>query len=254
LDLFGLYFFTNYRVASQLSDRLVEQKLCYTIPIALANCTGSRQSSMKLLRVLLIAVAGCVFASSAPTLVPLTGAKDFLLFGGASVTANTILNLRSGVPNTKTSALVVTALQPGAVVTSLSFSYRYCFGFATTGVGSNFTLKLGPSAAYASPHFTDYPYNKGSDPNKVYSPPVNVTVDTLSITIPSSGVSRIEFDFENVARNVQLMLPMIIIITCAGGSCLKPTPPPTPVPAPTPDACKQTPCNPACTKTPQFHM
>jgi hypothetical protein len=113
-------------------------------------------------------------------------------------------------------------LQPGAVVTSFSFSYRYCFGFASTGVGSNFTLKLGSSAVYTSPHFTDYPYNKGSDPNKVYSPPVNVTVDQLSITIPSS-VSRIGFDFENVARNVQLMLPMTITITCAGGSCLTPS-------------------------------
>jgi hypothetical protein len=121
---------------------------------------------------------------------------------------------------------VVKALQPGAVVTSLSFSYRYCVGFASTGVGSNFTLKLGSSAAYVSPHFTDYPYSKASDPNKVYSPSVNVTVD-INMTIPTSGVvSRIEFDFENVARNVQLMLPMTIAITCAGGSCLKPPPPP----------------------------
>ena len=108
----------------------------------------------------------------------------------------------------------------------MKFSYRYCFGFATTGVGSNFTLKLGSSAAYASPHFTDYPYSKSSDPNKVYSPPVNVTVDKLSVTIPSSGVTRIEIDFENIARNVQLMLPMTITITCAGGSCLAPPPPP----------------------------
>jgi hypothetical protein len=172
---------------------------------------------------LLVIAAGCVLVSSAPTVLTLTEAKDFILSGGAQVDSNPILNIRSGKPNTKSIAAIADALQPGAVVTSLSFSYRYCFGYAKTGVGSNFTLKLGSSAAYYSPHFTDYPYNKGTDPDKVYSPPVNVTADKLSITVPKSGVSRIEFDFENVDRNVQLLLPMTITITCAGGSCLKPS-------------------------------
>jgi hypothetical protein len=175
------------------------------------------------MRALLMIAAGCVLASAAPTVVTLKDAKDFIVSGGAQVEANPILNLRSGSPNSKTIAAVTAALQPGAVVTSLSFSYRYCTGYATTGVGSNFTLKLGSFAAYTSPHFTDYPYNKGSDPDKVYSPPVHVTADKLDITVPKSGVSRIEFDFENVVRNVQLLLPMTITITCAGGSCLKPS-------------------------------
>ena len=147
-----------------------------------------------------------------------------IVSGGASVVFNPILNLRSGTPNTKTTAAVDTMLQPGAVVTSMSFSYRYCFGYSKTGIGSNFTLKLGSSVVYTSPHFTDYPYNKGSDPDKVYSPPVNVAADKLSITVPKSGEFRIEFDFENVARNVQLLLPMTVTITCAGGSCVPPRP------------------------------
>ena len=148
---------------------------------------------------------------------------NIIVSGGASVTFNPILNLRSGTPNTKTTATLDTILRPGAVVTSMSFSYRYCFGYSKTGIGSNFTLKLGSSVVYTSPHFTDYPYNKGSDPDKVYSPPVNVAADKLSITVPKSGEFRVEFDFENVDRNVQLLLPMTVTITCAGG-CVTPRP------------------------------
>jgi sialidase-1 len=177
----------------------------------------------------------CVLAgavASAPTLFHLSSAKDFTgVTGGASITANPKLNLRSGSPNTHTTAAVALALPPGVVVTSVAFNYRYCFGWSTTGPGANFTLQIAKKVAYASPGFTDYPYSK-SDP--VYSPPVNITLAKLSIAVPSSGLSRIEFDFVNTGRNVQLLLPMTIAITCAGGSCLKPTPAPIPTPPPTP--------------------
>ena len=158
------------------------------------------------------------------TQINIRGLPGSMFFsGGASVTFNPILNLRSGTPNTKTTATLDTMLLPGAVVTSMSFSYRYCFGYSKTGIGSNFTLKLGSSIVYTSPHFTDYPYNKGSDPDKVYSPPVNVAADKLNITVPESGEFRVEFDFENVDRNVQLLLPMTVDITCAG-ACVAPRP------------------------------
>jgi hypothetical protein len=175
-------------------------------------------------------------APGPPTLFHLDSAKDFTgLTGGASITANPKLNLRSGSPNTHTTAAVALALPPGAIVTSVLFSYRYCFGWSATGPGANFTLQIAQKIAYASPAFTDYPYSKS---NPVYSPPVNITLDKLSIDVPESGVSRIEFDFANNARNVQLLLPMTIAITCAGGSCFKPTPAPVPTLLPTPAPTK----------------
>jgi hypothetical protein len=149
--------------------------------------------------------------------------------GGASVPPvppNPIRNIRSGSPNGISKASVTTLLEAGAVVTSMVFSYRYCVGYSGK-VGSNFTLRLGSSEVYSSPHLSDYPYNKGSDPDKIYSPPISVSADKLNITIQSTGELTVEFDFQNNDHNVQLLLPMTVDLTCAGGSCRKPTPKPT---------------------------
>jgi sialidase-1 len=190
---------------------------------------------MRLVLLLLLSfAAACASGASPPMVFTLASAKDFIVSGGAAIVSNPLLNLRSGNPQAHTVAAVAIALPPGAVVSSLTFSYRYCFGFGTTGLGANFTLQIAKKIAYASPAFTDHPYSKS---NPVYSPSVNVTLEKLSISVPDSGVSRIEFDFANNARNVQLLLPISVAITCAGGSsCVKPTPAPlpTPVPPPTP--------------------
>jgi hypothetical protein len=151
--------------------------------------------------------------------------------GGASVPPvppNPIRNIRSGTPgNTAAKASVTTLLEAGAVVTSMVFSYRYCVGYSGGKVGSNFTLRLGSSEVYSSPHLTDYPYSKGSDPDKIYSPPISASADKLNITVQSDGELTVEFEFQNNDHNVQLLLPMTVDLTCAGGSCRKPTPKPT---------------------------
>jgi hypothetical protein len=76
-------------------------------------------------------------------------------------------------------------LDPTHQVTSLTFSYRYCYGYAKTGIGANFTLNVASTPAYASPHFEDYPY-----PGP-YSPPVNVTVNTLAIAVPRYSLNTV---------------------------------------------------------------
>ena len=52
---------------------------------------------------------------------------------------------------------------------------------------------------------------------------MKVSSDKLSINVPKTGASRIEFDFLNTGRNVQLLLPMTLTITC-DGSCVKAPP------------------------------
>ena len=67
-------------------------------------------------------------ASSGSTTFDLASAKDFVLAGGAAVTNNGMLNLRSGSPDSTSIASVSVALSPGITVDSITFSYRYCFG------------------------------------------------------------------------------------------------------------------------------
>jgi hypothetical protein len=134
-----------------------------------------------------------------------------------------LLNIRSGSPNTDSKVTSVPTLSPGVEIESVSFSYRYCTGFGTKGTGANFTMRVAGSAVYSSPQLNDYPYHKSTDP-KVYSPAVKVTNNQLKITVPSAGVSDIEFDFHNGAMNMQLLLPITVAITCSGGPCIKPIP------------------------------
>ena len=78
-------------------------------------------------------------------------------------------------------------------------------GFATTGPGASFALSVADKTLYDSPQFSDYPYKKAGDP---YSPAVSVSKTALGLVVPKSGLSRIEFNFTNTGRNVQLLLPM----------------------------------------------
>lgn len=162
-------------------------------------------------------------ASPTPTVLTLAGPKDFVVSGGASIIGSPSgsQNIRSGSPSQTSTVAVATALSPGVVVESVEFSYRYCYGYANTGAGANFTLHVAGSAAYSSPQFIDYPYKKWEN-DSFYSPPVKVSADKLAITVPKSG--QIEFNFQDTTRNVQLLLPIIMTITCAGGSCIKQRP------------------------------
>ena len=157
-----------------------------------------------------------------------TSAHDFLLGGGASVTRNPLNCLRSGSPNQHSSAAFVLPLSPGVTLTSISFNYRYTIGWGAPapGKGTNFSLRAASRTLYSSPAYDDYPYSK-VHPN--YSLPVIFHAD-VSEPIPASGTTRLELLFDNNDRNIQLLLPLQINVTCSGGPCV--APPPTPPPAP----------------------
>jgi hypothetical protein len=95
----------------------------------------------------------------------------------------------------------------------VSFAYQYETGYTGT-VGANFTLELAGTQAYASPLLTGYPYEKKGTK---YSPPVSVNTQGLSIAIPSSGGAA-TFKFQNIDKNINLLLPLKISFTCAGSS------------------------------------
>lgn len=109
----------------------------------------------------------------APTVLTLTGAKDFVGPGGsplptgfssgASVTSGAPFGvaIRSGVPapsSADTIAAVALPLLPGVTVDSVSFGYRQCEGYANTGAGPNFTLAIAGAAAFESGPLAGHPF------------------------------------------------------------------------------------------------
>jgi hypothetical protein len=157
-----------------------------------------------------------------------SSAADFVLSGGSQITANPLNSIRSGSPGSHSIASFAVPLSPGIVVQHMSFEYSYTIGFGATGQqgkGSNFTVKVAGEKVYATPLYNDYPYSH-SHPN--YSKPIAVNVP-LSIKVPAANKARIELDFDNNDRNIQLLLPLKVNVTCTGGPCNAP-------PAPTPPA------------------
>jgi hypothetical protein len=150
---------------------------------------------------------------------------DFIMSQGAEVTSNPLNSIRSGNPGQHSIASFAVPLSPGVVIQQIAFEYSYTVGFggAGTGEGSNFTVRAAGAKVFASPLYNDYPYS-GSHPN--YSKPVAIKVPTLSIKVPT-GFQNIEFDFDNNDRNIQLLLPLTVNVTCTGGPC---NAPPTPSP------------------------
>jgi len=84
---------------------------------------------------------------------------------------------------------------------------------------SQFSLSLHPpplpshlqhqgTPVYESPEFTDYPYKKGSDP-ATYSPPRQIAATKLGVSVPAAGSHYIEFDFQNMDRNLQLLVRIL---------------------------------------------
>jgi hypothetical protein len=164
------------------------------------------------------------FNASGYSTVP--GSSDsFVVGGGATVLPNgDSMNIRSGDPNTSTTAYYATAVQDAThAVTSVSFSYQYVSGYGPAGaqVGANFSLVLlssddscgQPSVVatlYSSPDLTQYPYDVC---NTCYSPPQNVSVAGLNL--PVVAASQFAFFFQNNDRNLQLQLPMDLTIQWA---------------------------------------
>jgi len=125
-------------------------------------------------------------------------------------------------------------LVAGAVVQGVAFSYAYDTGYGPDGIGSNFTVKVAGEPVYVSPQLDDYAYSKD---NTNYSSPVPVSVSGLDIVVPdvkgtATAANRIEIEFQNNDRNLQLLLPLSFEVTCAGSEpCVAapPAPPPLPV-------------------------
>ena len=152
--------------------------------------------------------------------------------GGAAVTSNPLLVLRSGGPNTTSTATLSALLRPGVTLDGLSFSYRFETGYgegAGVGCGAQFNVTAAGKTAFASPMMSGYPYANKKDPS-LYSPRVPVEANDLGVQVTPSN-QEVFFTFHNLCRNVQLLLPIAINISCTGGPCLAaPPPPPPPLP------------------------
>ena len=154
-------------------------------------------------------VSTTVFKIQGPGDMTLQGA-EIGDYGGGGIC------LRSGSctagKNTTSTAALNLALTPGVAVDSLGFVYRYQTGYKGP-VGMSFVVKVGGAVAYASPMISDYPYTKAGN----YSPPVTVAKTGLGLKV-SKG-DQIVFEFINVDKNIEILLPFEVTIGCTGGSC-----------------------------------
>ena len=86
-------------------------------------------------------------------------------------------------------------------------------------------------SVYSSPALDDYNYSVPPD-HTGYSPPIAVQVAAshLPITVPAAAAAgSIELFAYNNDRNLQLLLPMTVSVTCKSpGPCALPPPPPAP--------------------------
>lgn len=171
------------------------------------------------------------------------GGHDFILAAGTSFIpghgAPTGEALRTGSPGQKSIAsFPKSVLAAGVTVTELSFEFRYITGYEKipSGNGANLSLAITDDAlsrsgtvVYSSPHFTEYSYSLNSSN---YSAPVNVHVTGLSIPSSNKHTTRLQFSFDNNDRNLQLLIPIAINVTCKGAdACFVPAPaPPSPTP------------------------
>jgi len=147
--------------------------------------------------------------------------------GSASVQAAPLNSLRSGNPSEHTAAAIRAILNPGATITRVACTYQYDTGFGPTGIGANFTLRVAGKPVYASPHFTDFSYDHN---RSNYSRPIPIDSSALGILVPPTGTdvpSRVQFEFDNNDRNMQLLLPLKVHVECSGDvPCTPPPPPP----------------------------
>jgi hypothetical protein len=138
-------------------------------------------------------------------------ASDLVLGGGAGLQANPLLELRSGSPHTTSTASLSKLLSPGTTVSGLAMAYKYETGYGDKGnasCGVSFSVSVGGKAAYSSPVMTEFPFSRRKDPS-AYSPPVSVDARGLGVPITGGGNRKVEFEFTNDCRNVQLLLPLV---------------------------------------------
>lgn len=140
--------------------------------------------------------------------------------------------LRTGGPKAVAKVSLLAELAPGAVIESMSFSYRYLAGYGPGGVGSNISVQLAGETVYVSPTLDKYNYSFPSN-HTGYSPEIPITATNLPITVPvTAGPHTIDILANNNDRNLQLLMPLSFTISCkSAATCLKPLPwqPPTPV-------------------------
>ena len=148
--------------------------------------------------------------------------SDFKYGGGAGETADPVHSIRSGNPSQLSSAAIAQPLLPGTTVQRVAFDYQYNTGYGHGGdniTSTNFTAYVGGVAVYSSPPLVDYAYE---DNRSLYSPPVHVDA-AVQIAVPANASNpRFEIHFANNDRNVQLMLPLRVNLTCAGDACVSP--------------------------------
>ena len=202
-----------------------------------ASLSWLAMAPLLLLLLSMVPAAVAVAAASNWTVVTISGRRHspgVRVGGGATVTTNPLLVLRSGSPNTTSYATLSAVLAPGVTIDALGFSYRFETGYgagASAACGAQLNVTAAGKTAYASPMLSGYPYSNTKDPS-LYSPPVVVAAKDLAVQVTPSN-QEVAFVFHNLCRNVQLLLPIAINISCTG-PCLAPPPPPPPPPVPPP--------------------
>jgi beta-glucosidase-like glycosyl hydrolase len=184
--------------------------------------------------------------TSETSTLTISSANDVLCQGGAAVTKNPLLCLRSGSPHVTTTAILTKSILAPAIKTidAINFSYSYETGYSGPRTcGAQFNVTVAGKLAYASPILTDHPYSHSADP-RTYGQPVQVIIDSLDIDVGGSGDKpAVKVIMSNNCRNLQLLLPLSMIFACSSGSgeggaagqettaCFS-TPPPPPPPLP----------------------
>ena len=193
-------------------------------------------------------IAGADAGSSSITVdrgnVRLAGGATFISGHGAP----TGMAIRSGSSGASTGASFPSdmVLSPGSTVTAVSLSYRYIVGYEKSPSGTGATLSVlisdldaatnDGTVVYTSPHLTQYAYSHNESN---YSAPVPVHWSGASKVPAASagGGRRLQMAFHNNDRNLQILVPFEVNITCTGAdACLVKANAPKPAPAPPPPA------------------
>lgn len=161
--------------------------------------------------------------SGVPTYI--AGGSDFTAAGGAVVTSNPSLSIRSGSPQQHSSAVLATGVgtrlivDPAKSLDTVAFAYQYITGYGAAGthVGSNFSAVLRPVGGvgadvvlHQSGELTDYSYDSC---RSCYSPPVAVRKGGLRLA--AARAYELWLLFDNHDRNMQLLLPITLNFTWA---------------------------------------
>ena len=116
------------------------------------------------------------------------------------------------------------------MATDILVGARGGYGAAGTGHGTNLSLYVsdevlrvgGKATVFMSPHYTDYAYSSNASN---YSKPVAVRVTGLAVPASDKFTTRLQLGFSNNDRNLQILVPLTVNVTCAGAAkCFVPVP------------------------------